>query len=157
MADENATVTKAFTQLQNYKNAIPSLFNYNGILIASDGFDAKAGTISSELSRFAAWKSVDGEREDKQTVPQIQTMVQGMLSKDVLLDLLKQFIVFEKARKEDIKTGQSFVVTVKKKAAYHQYYAKTRRWSRRFGRVRGREVAKRGLRSRIFRFFLMSF
>ena len=122
-ADENATVAKAFTQLQNYKNAIPSLFYYNGILVATDGFDAKAGTISSDFGRFAAWKSVDGVREDKTTVPQIETLIKGMLKKEVLLDLEKQFIVFEKTRKEDLKTGLSSVVTVKKIAAYHQYFA----------------------------------
>lgn len=122
-ADENATVAKAFTQLQNYKNAIPSLFYYNGILVASDGFDAKAGTISSDFGRFAAWKSVDGVREDKATVPQVETLVKGMLKKKVLLDLVKQFIVFEKSKKEDPKTGISSVVTVKKMAAYHQYFA----------------------------------
>jgi len=122
-ADENATVAKAFTQLQNYKNAIPSFFYYNGILIASDGFDAKAGTISSDIGRFAAWKSVDGIREDKATIPQIETLIKGMLRKDILLDLVKQFIVFEKTKKEDKKTGQSFVGTIKKLAAYHQYFA----------------------------------
>jgi type I restriction enzyme R subunit len=122
-ADENATVVKAFTQLQNYKNAIPSLFYYNGILIASDGLDAKAGTISSDIGRFAAWKSVDGIKEDRATVPQIETMIKGMLRKDILLDLVKQFIVFEKTKKEDKESGQSFVVTVKKLAAYHQYFA----------------------------------
>jgi len=120
-ADENATVAKAFTQLQNYKNAIPSLFNYNGILVASDGLDAKAGTISSDFGRFAAWKSVDGVRENKATVPQVETLIKGMLRKDVLLDLVKQFIVFEKTKKED--AGLSSVVTVKKVAAYHQYFA----------------------------------
>ena len=122
-ADENATVAKAFTQLQNYKNAIPSLFNYNAVLVASDGLDAKAGTISSDIGRFAAWKSVDGVREDKPTIPQIETLIKGMLRKDVLLDLVKQFIVFEKTKKEDSKTGQSFIVTVKKLAGYHQYFA----------------------------------
>jgi type I restriction enzyme R subunit len=122
-ADENATVAKAFTQLQNYKNAIPSLFYYNGILIASDGLDAKAGTISSDFGRFSAWKSIDGIREDKATIPQIETLIKGMLRKDILLDLVKQFIVFEKTKKEDNKTGQSFVVTIKKLAAYHQYFA----------------------------------
>ena len=119
-ADENATVAKAFTQLQNYKNAIPSLFYYNGILIASDGFDAKAGTISSDFGRFAAWKSVDGVREDKATVPQIETLIKGMLRKDVLLDLVKQFTVFEKTQRADSTTGLSSVVSVKKLEAYHQ-------------------------------------
>jgi len=122
-SDENATVAKAFTQLQNYKYAIPSLFYYNSILVVSDGFDAKAGTISSDFGRFAAWKSIDGVREDKATTPQIETLVKGMLRKDVLLDLVKQFIVFEKSKKEDPKTGISSVVTVKKMAAYHQYFA----------------------------------
>jgi len=122
-ADENATVAKAFTQLQNYKNAIPSLFYYNGFLVASDGLDAKAGTISSDFSRFSAWKSIDGIREDKPIIPQIETLIKGMLKKQVLLDLVKQFIVFEKTQRIDNKTGLSSVVSVKKLAAYHQYFA----------------------------------
>lgn len=122
-ADENATVQKAFTQLQNYKNAIPTLFNYSSILIASDGLDARVGTISSDLSRFLAWKSKDGFRDDKTTVPQVETLVDGMLSKNVLIDLIKHFIVFEKSSRIDAKTGLTSVTTVKKVAAYHQYYA----------------------------------
>lgn len=121
--DENATVQKAFTQLQNYKNAIPSLFYYNAALVASDGLDAKAGTISSDISRFMAWKSRDGFKEDKATTPQIETLIRGMLNKQVLLDLIRHFIVFEKSKKEDIKTGLSSVITIKKIAAYHQYFA----------------------------------
>jgi len=121
--DENATVAKAFTQLQNYKNAIPSLFYYNAVLVASDGLDAKAGTISSDISRFLAWKSINGYKEDTATTPQIETLIKGMLGKEVLLDLIQHFIVFEKSKKEDAKTGLSSVVSVKKIAAYHQYFA----------------------------------
>lgn len=122
-ADENATVQKAFTQLQNYKNAIPTLFNYSSILIASDGLDAKVGTISSDISRFLAWKSKDGFRDDKTTVPQVETLIDGMLSKNVLIDLIKHFIVFEKSSRIDTKTGLTSITTIKKVAAYHQYYA----------------------------------
>lgn len=121
--DENATVAKAFTQLQNYKNAIPSLFYYNATLVASDGLDARTGTISSEISRFLAWKSSDGYKEDTATTPQIETLIKGMLGKNVLLDLIRHFIVFEKSKKEDTKTGLSSIVTIKKIAAYHQYFA----------------------------------
>ncbi len=121
--DENATIQKAFTQLQNYKNAIPSLFYYNTLLIASDGLDAKTGTISADISRFMAWKSVNGIKEDSATTPQIETLIKGMLNKNVLLDLARHFVVFEKSRKEDAKTGLSAVVTIKKIAAYHQYFA----------------------------------
>lgn len=122
-ADENATVLKAFTQLQNYKNAIPTLFYYNSILVASDGLDAKVGTISSDYSRFLAWKSKDGFSDDKATVPQVETLIDGMLIKEVLIDLIKQFIVFEKSSELDSQTGLTTISTVKKVAAYHQYYA----------------------------------
>jgi len=87
-ADENATVKKAYTQLQNYKNAIPSLFNYNGLLVASDGLDAKVGSITSGWSRFHAWKSIDGKVDSSSTTPQMETLIKGMLRKDVLLDLI---------------------------------------------------------------------
>lgn len=121
--DENATVHKAYTQLQNYKNAIPSLFYYNALLVASDGLDARVGTISSDMSRFLAWKSRDGVKEDRATVPQIETLVRGMMTREVLLDLIHQFVVFEKTKKEDLETGLVSIVTVKKIAAYHQYFA----------------------------------
>jgi len=122
-ADENATVKKAYTQLQNYKNAITNLFYYNGILIASDGLDAKVGSLTAGWSRFMVWKTSDGDKEDKVTIPQMQTVIQGMLRPDVLLDLIKQFTVFEKTKKEDSKTGFTTIETAKKIAAYHQYYA----------------------------------
>ncbi len=121
--DENATVRKAFTQLQNYKNAISSLFFYNGLLVASDGLDAKAGSLTAGWTRFMNWKTVDGAKEDEVTVPQIDTLVRGMLRPDIMLDLIKQFTVFEKSKKEDPKTGQVQIETVKKIAAYHQYHA----------------------------------
>lgn len=122
-ADEKATVHKAFTQLQNYKNAIPNLFFYNSVLVASDGFDAKAGSLTAGWSRFMNWKSVDGIREDSLTTPQIETLVRGMLKPSVLLDLIKQFTVFEKSSSENSETGIVSVEIAKKIAAYHQYYA----------------------------------
>lgn len=121
--DENATMQKAFNQLQNYKNSISSLFYYNAALVIADGLDARVGAISSGISRFLAWKSSDGFKEDKAITPQIKTLVKGMLNKWVLLDLIRHFIVFEKTKKEDPKTGLLTITTDKKIAAYHQYYA----------------------------------
>ncbi|MFA4852566.1 MAG: type I restriction endonuclease, partial [Bacteroidales bacterium] len=120
-ADEKATVKKAFTQLQNYKTAIPSLFHYNAFLVASDGLDAKAGTISSSYSRFMAWKTADGKKEASHLVSQMLTLIEGMLNKKTLLDIIRHFIVFEKTKKEDTTTKITTVETVKKMAAYHQY------------------------------------
>src|SRR5690625_7364167 len=49
-----------------------------------------------------------------------------MLKKETILDLIRHFIVFEKSKKEDAKTGLTTISTVKKMAAYHQYYAVNR-------------------------------
>jgi type I site-specific restriction-modification system R (restriction) subunit/very-short-patch-repair endonuclease len=122
-ADENATIRKAYDQIQTYKKVIPSLFTYNAFCVISDGLEAKAGTISSAFSRFQSWKTVDGKKESSSQVSQLEVLIKGMLNKATLLDLIRNFIVFEKDKKIDAKTGIAQVETVKKIAAYHQYYA----------------------------------
>lgn len=121
--DENATIKAAYQQLDTYKQTIPSLFTPNAFLVISDGLEAKAGSLSAGLSRFMAWKSADGKAEASHLVSQLETLILGMLNKATLLDLLRHFIVFEKSKKEDSKTGVISIGTVKKLAAYHQYYA----------------------------------
>jgi type I restriction enzyme, R subunit len=122
-ADENATIGAAYQQLQTYKDVIPGLFTYNGALVISDGLEAKAGSLSAGSSRFMAWKTADGKIEASSLISQLETLINGMLNKATLLDLLRHFIVFEKSKKEDPVTGVISISTVKKMAAYHQYYA----------------------------------
>jgi type I restriction enzyme R subunit len=113
-ADENVGVQDAYHQLQTYKQVIPSLFTYNAFLIASDGWFAKAGTLSSDYNRFMEWKTADGITiVDTQTHPEMEPMMLGLLNKTTLLDVIRHFIVFEKTKEK----------TIKKMAAYHQYYA----------------------------------
>jgi len=121
--DENATIYTAFKQIQTYKDAIPTLFTYNGFVVISDGLEAKAGTISSGYSRFMSWKSVDGTKEASHLVSELETLINGMLNKKTLLDLIRHFIVFEKTKREDLKTNLTINETTKKLAAYHQYFA----------------------------------
>jgi type I restriction enzyme, R subunit len=125
-ADENTTINSAFKQVETYKAIIPSLFTYNGFVVISDGLEAKAGSISSGFSRFMSWKSADGKAEASHLVSQLETLIQGMLNKETLIDLIRHFIVFEKSKKEDSETGITTISTVKKLAAYHQYYAVNR-------------------------------
>jgi type I site-specific restriction-modification system R (restriction) subunit/very-short-patch-repair endonuclease len=125
-ADENTTINSAFKQVETYKAIIPSLFTYNGFVVISDGLEAKAGSISSGFSRFMSWKSADGKAEASHLVSQLETLIQGMLNKETLIDLIRHFIVFEKSKKEDAETGITTISTVKKLAAYHQYYAVNR-------------------------------
>jgi type I restriction enzyme R subunit len=122
-AETQATVHKAYDQLQTYKSVIPTLFYYNAFCVISDGLEARAGTISAPFSRFQAWKTIDGKKESSAHANQLETLIRGMLNKTTLLDLIRNFIVFEKEKKVDTKTGLTQIETVKKLAAYHQYYA----------------------------------
>lgn len=112
-SDENATIYSAFNQLQTYKLQIPSLFNFNEILVISDGLQAKAGTISANKERFLPWKTIDGNTIDPPKKSQLEVLIRGMLNKEVLLDLIQNFVVFEKEKEQ----------VTKKVAAYHQYHA----------------------------------
>ena len=137
-ADEKANVHSAFRQIETYKAIIPSLFTYNGFNIISDGLEAKAGSLSAGFSRYMAWKTADGKTEASHLVSQLETLIQGMLNKETLIDIIRHFIVFEKSKKvelaksrdegigNDSKTGINTITTVKKLAAYHQYYAVNR-------------------------------
>ena len=121
--NENATLKTAHQQVETYKHTIPALFHTNAWVVISDGLEARAGSMSAGLSRYMAWKSADGKAEASHLVSQLETLILGMLPPATLLDLLRHFVVFEKARKEDPETGQVTISTVKKLAAYHQYYA----------------------------------
>jgi type I restriction enzyme, R subunit len=122
-ASENANIKSAYQQIQTYKAIIPSLFTYNAICILSDGLECKAGSVSADLSRYMTWKTSDGIKEASRFKSQLETLLKGMLQPATLLDLVRNFIVFEKSKKEDAKTGLIQIQTVKKLAAYHQYYA----------------------------------
>lgn len=122
-SDENANMLSAYKQIQTYKAIIPSLFTFNAICIISDGLECKAGSISADMSRYMTWKTADGLKEASRFKPQLETLLKGMLQPSTLLDLVRNFIVFEKTKKEDTKTGLIQIFTEKKLAAYHQYYA----------------------------------
>lgn len=123
--DDKTTIQSAFRQIETYKAMISSLFTFNAFSVISDGLEAKAGTISAGLSRFMAWKTSDGVKEASKQISQLETLIKGMLQPSVLLDLVRHFVVFEKFKKEDAD-GIVTVQTVKKLAAYHQYYAVNR-------------------------------
>lgn len=117
-ADENATVWSAYNQLDTYKHLIPSVCRYNEILIISDGWLAKAGTITSNTERFTPWKTIQNQKAPPNT-PEIDILIKGMLNKKTLLDLVRHFIVYEADK--DKKDGT--VKINKKIAAYQQYNA----------------------------------
>lgn len=112
-ADENATIQSAFNQLQTYKQAIPSLFQYNVMLIVSDGWDALYGSLTAPKQFFVPWKSIDGKLVADENIPQIEVLAKGMLNKSVFLDLARHFTVFHQNKDQIIKIVPR----------YHQYFA----------------------------------
>lgn len=119
--DEKATVNKAFTQIQNYKKAVPGIFYYNALCVISDGIDAKTSSVSAPFSRYLSWKSP--EKIAHETRTELQILTEYMLNKKVLVELIRYCTVFEQEEKKDNKTGLISQVKIKKVGAYHQYYA----------------------------------
>ncbi|QNM86382.1 type I restriction endonuclease subunit R [Polaribacter pectinis] len=119
--DENATVRKAYQQIQNYKTAVPSIFYYNSICVISDGIEAGTSSVSAPFSRFLRWKAPKAIINDPRT--ELQILTEYMLNKKTLVELIRYCTVFEQEEKKDDKTGLIFQVKIKKVATYHQYYA----------------------------------
>lgn len=114
-ADSKANLTAAYSQLQTYKQQIGNLFRFNELCVISDGLDARIGTLTAPAERFMAWKTIEGEK-DAGNVPELETLARGVFDKARLLDIIRNFIVFERDSKDDAKF-------IKKVAAYHQYWA----------------------------------
>ena len=114
-AEEDATTFDAFKDLQIYKEQIPSLFHTNAVMVASDGTDARIGTISADWERMMPWRTIEGETLASASLPQLEVLLRGVFDRRRFLDLLRYFVVFE----EDPDTG----AVIKKVAGYHQFHA----------------------------------
>lgn len=109
---EETDASEAYRQIQNYKHEIPSMFIYNAICVMSDLAVSKAGTITSDETRFMEWKTVDGSYENTKYA-QFDTFFNGIFEKSRMLDILKNFICFSNENK-----GAAKIL-----AGYHQYFA----------------------------------
>ncbi len=114
-ADEDATIWSAFNQLQTYKQQIGSLFNYNEVLIASDGTNARIGSLTANQEWFKVWRTVGGEADAPKTALELDVLVRGVFEPRRFLDLLQHFIVFE----EDTDSNRLHKII----AGYHQFHA----------------------------------
>jgi type I restriction enzyme R subunit len=112
-ADENANIWKAYDQIQTYKAQIPDVFQYNEVLVVSDGSEALMGSLSSNAELFMAWRTIDGVTLDPLgQFNELETLVRGALAPAYLLDYLRYFVLFE-------DDGG----LIKKVAGYHQFHA----------------------------------
>ncbi|TYB30552.1 MAG: type I restriction endonuclease subunit R [Candidatus Mcinerneyibacterium aminivorans] len=112
ISDEKKTLTKSYNQIKNYKNEIPSLFNFNQVISINDGYKCKVGTISSNQERFMPWKTIDGENIAPKGMPEVEVVIKGIFKKTRFLEIIKYFSFFQNHKNLN-----------KILAAYHQYHA----------------------------------
>lgn len=111
MFDSQASVDNAFNQIQHYRQDIPALFEYNAITVISDGITTLHGMYNSDMEWFTPWKSVDGETIVENDF-QLKSLIQGLLTKERLLQYIRHFIFHEQDKGGYIKKG----------AKYHQFF-----------------------------------
>lgn len=81
--------------LSDYFDTIPHAFHHNAFLIVSNGDNAKYGSITSLWEHFYEWKRLN--ERDKGRVD-AETLLNGMLAKDRLLDILENFVLYDESR-----------------------------------------------------------
>ncbi len=113
-ADQEATVWTAYQQFETYKAELPTLFAYNGLLVISDGVEARVGTFTAGREWFKPWRTTTGEKLADTRMPELQVVFQGIFDKRRFLNLIHDFLVFE-----DSGSG----ALIKKMAGYHQFHA----------------------------------
>jgi len=113
-SDATATLAKAQNQLETYKLKAPELLRFNQVLVISDGSNARIGSLTARLDRFAPWRTISGSDYEDSGRPELEVLIRGVFAPERVIDLITDFVAFE------IKDG---TVRSKKLAAYHQFHA----------------------------------
>ena len=108
-ADEDATIRTAWNQLQTYKAELPTLFAMNEALVASDGIEARIGTLTGGWEWFKPWRTVTGEALADPHMTELQVMLQGVFEPSRFLALLRDFIDGFARHMRDALPNASFV------------------------------------------------
>jgi type I restriction enzyme R subunit len=78
-----------------HPSSIAQAFHHNAFLVVSNGDCARYGSITSKWEHFVEWKR-SAEREKGRV--DAQALLDGMLGKTALLDLVQNFILFDDSR-----------------------------------------------------------
>jgi len=112
-ADPGADAWSAYNQLQTYKDEIADLFVCNAALVLSDGLTARVGSLTANKERFLPWRTIRNEDDKPLLEYELEKVVKGFFDRELLLDYIRYFILFE----------QDDGTTIKKIAGYHQFHA----------------------------------
>lgn len=111
-ASNSVNFENAIDQIKRYEKVASKLFLANCFNIATDGLKTVYGATHSPKQYFLTWRE-DPHSESKMFEDELDSTLYFLLGKEQLLDILKNFIVFEK-KKDGI---------TKKIARYQQLYA----------------------------------
>ncbi len=112
-SDENVDIWDAFNQIQTYKDEITDLFACNEALIISDGYNARVGLLTANQERYLPWRTIRDEDDRPLLDWQLETMVRGFFDRELFLDYIRYFVIFETDADR----------LIKKIAGYHQFHA----------------------------------
>lgn len=78
--------------LTDYRDTVPQLFTPNGLVLLSNGSEAKVGSTFAPWERFGEWKKVADEEEPG--VVLLETALRGLCDPVRLLDIVENFIAY---------------------------------------------------------------
>ena len=111
-ANEDVGTEEAFNQIQTYKETVPNLFTHNELIVLGD-VNTRIGTLTSPLSRYSTWRTLDGETVAPNSLPQLEVLIKGVFEKSRLIDIIHHYILFQ-----NVGTDVFKIFT-----AYHQFHA----------------------------------
>ncbi len=111
---EEATIHHAYKQLTHrYRRDIPELFKYNAFCVISDGVNNKTGSFFAPYEFYYAWRRISISTKEADGIDSMFTLIDGMLNKNHLRDIIRNFIFMP----DNSKTEEKIV------CRYPQYYA----------------------------------
>ena len=110
---ENVNIWDAYNQIQTYKDECSDLFAYNEAAIISDGYLARVGSLTASQERYMPWRTIKHEDDKPLLEWQLETMVRGFFDRELFLDYIRYFVIFETDSDK----------LIKKIAGYHQFHA----------------------------------
>jgi len=78
-----------------HEHSIAHAFHHNAFLVVSNGDHARYGSITSKWDHFVEWKRNDEKARGRVDA---QALLDGMLAKERLLDLVESFILFDDSK-----------------------------------------------------------
>lgn len=119
--DREPTVGEAIADLRAYtgmrpageRQDVPSFFAFVQVLVATNGKEARVGTVTSAPEHFAPWRTVEPAKPEEvraelgydhhASFTQLETVAAGVLRPLHLLDLVRNFSVFHQVEGRTVK------------------------------------------------------